>query len=224
MCGRFAQTTPSDELIRLFRLVSGLSAEPRYNVAPTQQAVVVRDSATGRMAQPCRWGLVPSWAPNLQRGASLINARSETVFTKPTFAALSRTQRCVIPSSGFYEWRQTPAGKLPTLFTPRKEPILRLAGLWSTWADDAGTLTYTFTILTTEANRVMSPFHHRMPVLLSAKGAAQWLKSSTTDPEALAPLLKPSAENALNLTPVSPRVNNVRNDDRQCWAPLITPE
>jgi len=218
MCGRFAQTTTADELVRLFRLTAGISAMPRYNIAPTQNALVIRDSANGRIAQSCRWGLVPSWAPDLRHGASMINARSETVFTKPTFAPLCATQRCVVPASGFYEWRQTPEGKAPTLFTPRDQPLLRLAGLWSTWADDNGTLTFSFTILTTTANQTMSALHHRMPVLLSQDGADQWLHSPTVEPTKLMPLLVPSPEHSLNLTPVSTRVNNVRHDDPLCWA------
>jgi len=219
MCGRFAQTTPIDDLIRLFRIASGMAANPRFNLAPTQPVQVVRETNQGRILQQTRWGLVPDWAPDLRRGASLVNARAETVFKKRTFSKLARTQRCVVPASGFYEWRDTPTGKMPTLFTPCEDPIFRFAGLWSAWADDAGTLVYTCTILTTAANKTIAPFHHRMPVILTEDGTEAWLERATTEPDALRPLLCSATEDAIRLRPVSRRVNNVRHDDPDCWNP-----
>ena len=166
-----------------------------------------------------RWGLVPPWAPNLKRGASMINARSESVFEKRSFSHPIRHQRCVIPASGFYEWRETPAGKMPTLFRPTSEQIFRFAGLWSTWAQDDGEVVYTTTILTTEANMVMRPFHHRMPVILTREDTDIWLNSAETRAELLEPLLKAAPPDSVALEPVSRRVNNVRNDDARCWQP-----
>lgn len=215
---------PSDDLIQLFRIASGVAIGPRFNLAPTQPVLVVRETTQGRILQQTRWGLVPRWAPDLSRGASLINARSETVFEKRSFSALARTQRCVIPASGFYEWRDTPAGKMPTLFTPSDAPVFRFAGLWSAWADDAGTLVFTCTILTTEANQTMTPFHHRMPVLLSEAGADIWLDCATKAPDALRPLFRSAPNNAIQLRPVSKRVNNVRHDDPSCWNPATNIE
>ena len=219
MCGRFAQTTSSDELVRLFRIASGVASHSRYNLAPTQPVLVVRETDQGRILQQTRWGLVPRWASDLSRGASLINARSETVFEKRSFSNLARTQRCVVPASGFYEWRDTPAGKMPTLFTPRSAPVFRFAGLWSAWADDAGALVYTCTILTTNANQTMAPFHHRMPVLLTENGAEIWLDRAKTAPDALRPLFLSAPNDAVRLRAVSKRINNVRHDDPDCWNP-----
>ena len=217
MCGRFAQTTPSADLVRIFQLVMDIEVAPRFNIAPTQQVMVVRDTPKGRQAHECRWGLVPSWANELKTGRAMFNARSETIFSKRSFAKPARQQRCIIPASGFYEWRETPAGKVPVLFTPNDEPLFRLAGLWSSWAEDRGKLTYTTTILTTSANDTMAPFHHRMPVILSGPTVEPWLDSSLTDPKLLAPLLKPAPPQAISFRPVSTRVNNVRNDDPACW-------
>lgn len=219
MCGRFAQTTSSEELVRLFNLIMGVSASTRFNLAPTQPVLTIRSSTAGTMPQVMRWGLVPPWAPDLKRGASMINARSESVFDKRSFSHPVRHQRCVIPASGFYEWRETPAGKMPTLFRPAQEPVFRFAGLWSTWAQDDGEVVYTTTILTTEANAVMRPFHHRMPVLLSQEDTATWLKADEVRREILEGALKTAPPEAVRLTPVNKRVNSVRHDDARCWDP-----
>ena len=222
MCGRFAQTTSSEELIRLFNLIMGVSATPRFNLAPTQPVLTVRSSPAGRIPQAMRWGLVPPWAPDLKRGASMINARSESVFEKRSFSHPVRHQRCVIPASGFYEWRETPGGKMPTLFRPTDALVFRFAGVWSTWAQADGEVVYTTTILTTEANPVMRPFHHRMPVILTPTGVDTWLQDSETRQEVLAPLLRTAPPESIMLKPVSKRVNSVRHDDALCWDPPIS--
>ena len=223
MCGRFAQTSSPETLITLFKLVSGAACEPRYNLAPTQPIVALRPTPAGRIAQHMRWGLVPSWADDLSRGAKLINARSETVFDKRSFAESARHRRCIIPADGFYEWIASKHGRLPTLFRPTQGPIMCLAGLWSTWAAEDGEVIYTATILTTAANATLQPFHHRMPVLLTGDSVDTWLDSSVTDTNILMPLLKPAPEDAISLHPVSTRVNSVRNDDRHCWDPATDP-
>lgn len=219
MCGRFAQTTPADVLVRLFKLVRPISVSPRFNLAPTQPVVAIRASPNGRFHQHLRWGLVPPWAPDLKHGARLINARSETIFSKRSFAEAARHRRCIIPASGFYEWENTPRGKLPILFKPETDPVLCLAGLWSPWADSSGAVTYTATILTTEANRTMQPYHSRMPVILQGSDVDTWLDASICDPTPLRPLLRPAGEAALKTMALTARVNKVSNDDPSCWDP-----
>lgn len=223
MCGRFAQTTPSNQLVQLFKLIIGIDIQPRFNLAPTQPIVAVRTTEKGRMAQQFRWGLVPPWADGLKVGSKMINARSETIFDKRSFAKPARHQRCVIPSSGFYEWQRTPEGKRPTLFTPKTEPIFNFAGLWSAWADDDGTVHYTATILTTQANETMAPFHQRMPVLLNTEGTQVWLDPSLTDPSALRPWLKSASNDAMVHRPLTQRINHVIHDDPECWEPFVGP-
>lgn len=217
MCGRFAQTTSSEDLVRIFGLASRLELSPRFNIAPTQSVVAIRGHDDGRHPHAFRWGFVPSWAKDLGIGNKMINARSETVFEKRSFSHAARHQRCVIPASGFYEWRETPAGKMPTLFMPKESPVFCFAGLWSSWADAEGSLVYTTTILTTAANRIMAPFHHRMPVLLDPRMADTWLDPEVTEPASLTPLLRTAPPDGIQLRPVSKRVNNVRNDDPTCW-------
>ncbi|MGB0639421.1 MAG: SOS response-associated peptidase [Myxococcota bacterium] len=217
MCGRFAQTTPSADLVRLFQLVMGVEMTERFNIAPTQNVLVVRSHSEGNQAHWCRWGFVPSWAKSLTATSPLFNARSESVFDKPSFADSARHHRCLIPASGFYEWRDTPAGKIPVLFTPKTDPLFRFAGLWSRWADNEGNLTYTTTILTTAANETLEPFHHRMPVILTDSACKTWIDPNVTEPHTLAPLMQSAPPDAISFRPVSTRVNNVRNDDPTCW-------
>ena len=217
MCGRFAQTTSPEELVRIFDLASTLYAVPRFNIAPTQPIIAVRSHQDGRHAHRFRWGFVPPWAKDLRVGNKMINARSETVFEKRSFAHAARHQRCVIPASGFYEWRDTPAGRMPTLFTPREDKVLSFAGLWSSWTDFEGSLVYSATILTVAANRVMAPFHHRMPVILSQTTRNTWLDPNISDTRELHAVLQTAPPDTLHLRPVSARVNNVRNDDPKCW-------
>ena len=224
MCGRFAQTTPPEDLVRIFDLASTLHSNTRFNIAPTQPIVTIRGHANGRHAHICRWGFVPSWAKDLKIGNKMINARSETIFEKRSFAHAAQHQRCVVPASGFYEWRETPAGKMPTLFTPTSGPIFRFAGLWSSWTDPQGELIYTATILTTQANSVMAPFHHRMPIFLDDEATHKWLDPRNTDPEQLKPILKTPEEDSTRLRAVSKRVNNVRNDDPKCWDNATSPQ
>jgi putative SOS response-associated peptidase YedK len=220
MCGRFAQTTPSEQLVQLFKLVIGVEIRPRFNLAPTQSIVAIRTTEKGAMALQYRWGLVPSWADGLKVGSKMINARAETIFDKRSFAKPARHQRCVIPSSGFYEWQSTPEGKRPTLFTPKIKPIFNFAGLWSAWADDNGFIHYTATILTTQANETMAPFHHRMPVILGSEGTQAWLDPSLTQPAELRPWLRSAPNNEIAHRTLNPRINHVGHDDPECWNPL----
>jgi putative SOS response-associated peptidase YedK len=220
MCGRFAQSTPAKTLVDLFSLGAGLRLRPRFNLAPTQAIAIIRADNGNPSLHHHRWGLVPPWAPSLKFGAKMINARAETVFDKPAFAFSARNRRCIIPASGFYEWTTGPSGKEPWLFSPPKPDIFCFAGLWSVWAATDGAVTYTATILTTTANETMTPFHHRMPVILDKAGSSQWLDHRCTQAAMLRPLLVPTPQSTIIHTRVSTRVNKVANDDAACMAPV----
>jgi putative SOS response-associated peptidase YedK len=219
MCGRFAQTTPSDDLVRFFRLVMGLDLAPRYNIAPTQDALVIRAHADGRHAHLHRWGLVPPWAKDLKLGARMINARSETIFDKASFKRPVRHQRCVFPVSGFYEWRRTPTGKDPLLFTDPGGAPLPLAGIWSIWRAPDGTEVPTASILTTKASLDLAQIHDRMPVILDLQGLDIWLDPAVSNPTQLRPLMVPAPDHRLHARPLSRHVNSVRNEGPDCWHP-----
>jgi putative SOS response-associated peptidase YedK len=218
MCGRFAQTTPADELVRIFKLVMGFDLSPRYNVAPTTEIVVIRGHADGRRAHRHRWGLVPPWADDLKIGARMINARSETVFDKASFKGPVRHQRCVIPASGFYEWVRTETGKDPVLIARRSGAPLPLAGIWTEWRAEDGAAIATASILTTQANVDLADVHHRMPVILDQGGLDLWLDPGCADRARLAPILRPAPAGDLTLRRVDRYVNNVRNEGPRCWS------
>lgn len=228
MCGRLVLTTPADALAAEFAASAsaGLVLRPRWNIAPMTDVVVVRTTDGARSLAMLRWGLIPSWARDPRIAAKLLNARSETVAEKPSFREAVRKRRCIVPASGFYEWKRTGTRKQPWYFRPgdASRPMagtpasklgrgtLAMAGLWETWTSPDGELVETCCLLTTGANRLMAPVHDRMPVLLDEAGIDRWLDASTTDAKDLADLLHPPPEAALEAYPVSTAVNAVRND------------
>jgi putative SOS response-associated peptidase YedK len=167
-----------------------------------------------------RWGLIPFWAKDEKIGYRTINARAETVDSKPAFRAAFRRRRCLIPASGFYEWQAGPQGKQPYCIHPKYRPLFALAGLYEHWRDGTGQEIDSCTILVTQANPLIQPVHDRMPVILRPENYAAWLDPHTQDPAILKPLLRPTPSDEIDLYPVSKRVNSPKNDDPQCIAPL----
>jgi len=218
MCGRFLLTAPVEALRRLFGVEAVFNLGPRYNIAPTQETPVLRlDAAGGRVLAMLRWGLVPSWAKDASIGAKLINARADTVATKPSFRAAFRQRRCLVPADGFYEWAVGPdKAKQPYLIARADSATFAFAGLWELRQVEKENL-YTFTIVTTDANTVLAPIHHRMPVILDPKDYDAWLDPKNRDAAAL---LKPAPDAAMRATPISTRVNAVRNDDPSVIEPV----
>jgi putative SOS response-associated peptidase YedK len=161
-----------------------------------------------------RWGLVPHWnkGPGRERYAT-INARAETVASKPSYRTPFRRQRCLVPADGFFELRKDAGRRVPYFIHLKREPVIALAGLYDTWEDERGVPHRTFTVITTEANDLVRPIHDRMPVILPREAEAAWLDPDLRDPEALAPLLVPYPAAEMEAYPVSPRVNDPRVKD-----------
>jgi len=232
MCGRFTLRTGAKQLANLFEDVKFPEIEPRYNIAPTQPVLCLRESFSGELeAVLLRWGLVPSWSKDLKIGSQMINARSETVATKPSFRAAFRQRRCVILADGFYEWKKLPDGKQPYYIYcgSRNEPFC-FAGLWESWrnpnakTNEASTTTEgrsveTCAIMTTTANATMEGLHDRMPVILSRDACDVWLDRDVTDRERLESLLLPCPADWLAMYPVSRSVNKPTYDQADCLAP-----
>ncbi len=187
---------------------------PRWNIAPTQNVAVVLDE-TPDMLSEVRWGLIPSWAKDRKIASSLINARAETVATKPSFRSAYKRRRCMIPASGFYEWQKVGAGKVPQHILMQDGEPFAFAGLWDIWNDpaapDAEPLR-TCTIITGEPNALVAPNHNRMPVILPRNRYAAWL-SPDTSPEERAAMLVPYSAELMESHAISKRVNSPRNDD-----------
>jgi len=220
MCGRYSLTSPLEAVRRLFDVTGGGNLAPRFNIAPTQGAAVVRlDPAapSGRALDLLIWGLVPSWAKEAAIGSRLINARAETVAEKPSFRAAFGRRRCLVPADGFYEWQVAPGGKQPYRITLSDGRPFAFAGLWEHWQGPDGAELESFTIITTEANPQLRPIHHRMPVILAADAHARWLDHE--DPGGLE-LLRPYAGEDLQVFAVSRRVNSPKHDDPECAAPV----
>ena len=219
MCGRATSTTPRDALARLLDVdeVEAPELPFSWNVAPTQPVYAVATSSGGtRKLRSLRWGLVPSWAKDARIGASLINARSETLSKRPAFSSLISTRRALVPVTGFYEWRAPKAGapgiKQPFYFRRADEQPLVFAGLWDLWRDAEGRPLRSCTIITTVANKTMVPVHHRMPVVLPKGAWDEWLRPGPLARTRLAELLAPAPDDLLDAHPVSIAVNSARND------------
>ena len=220
MCGRFTLTTNLGAIAARFGVARFLEeVGPRYNIAPTQTVIVVNDDGTRHLTR-MQWGLIPSWAKDPAIGNRMINARAETVATKPAFRAALRKRRCLIPADGFFEW--TPAGrrKQPVYITLKTREPFSFAGLWESWTSPEGEEIWSCTIITTEANELLKPIHDRMPVILAKDAEAVWLDPTIQDPERLLPLLKPYQAEEMEVYAVSTKVNSPTNDGPECIEPI----
>jgi putative SOS response-associated peptidase YedK len=222
MCGRFTLTASPEQVATLFDLPEEPVLAPRYNIAPTQPVGIVRmnpQTATREWALT-HWGLIPSWSKDPSIGARMINARSETVSEKPAFRAAFKRRRCLVPVSGFYEWKKDGKAKQPYYITSPDGTPLAVAGLWEYWEGADGSALESCTLLTTDANELMAPLHDRMPVIVEPADYGEWLGSGKDETpqylDALQHLLRPYSEGGLIAYPVSTYVNNPRNEGADC--------
>jgi putative SOS response-associated peptidase YedK len=230
VCGRTTSTIPRDTLARVLAVdeVEAPELPLSWNVAPTQLVYAVAVSSKGaRRLRALRWGLVPSWAEGPRVGSRLINARSETLATKPAFRDLVRSRRALVAVSGFYEWRRPrageQAGKQPFYFHRADGEPLLLAGLWDLWRDAEGQALRTCTIITTGANATMAPVHHRMPVVVARDNWQEWLRPEPLGPGRLGQLLAPPPEDLLDAYPVTTAVNKAGNNGPELVLPAPFP-
>ena len=222
MCGRFTQQRPSSELAEIF------GAEPlvddpggHYNVAPTDEALVVVQRDERRAVTAYRWGLIPHWATEARVGSRMFNARAETLTRSPAFSRAFERRRCLVPVDSFYEWKLEGGIRQPYRVARADGLPLVLAGLWAGWHDPAtDAVRRTFTIVTTTPNRSMAGLHDRMPVILANAAWAQWLDPTPVDRGELMGLFEPSDAVALEIYPVRRLVNDVRQDGPELIEPL----
>ncbi len=222
MCGRFSQAQIAELDREVFELLSVPRLEPRYNIAPTQDAAVVRVGSTQeREMVPLRWGLIPAWAKDPTIGNRMINARAETLAEKPAFKDAFAERRCLVPADGFYEWEKLRDRKQPHYVRVGGGQVFAFAGLWERWWDRAsGEQRETFTIVTTEPNALLRPIHNRMPVIIAPESYGRWLDPETRDPESLADLLVPYPPERMSAYPVSTYVNKPDNEGPECVQPV----
>ncbi len=219
MCGRIAQAAAIRKTEQLLRILKRFELPPRFNIAPSQPAAVVRSDAEGNLewALP-RWGLVPHWAKEPKTGYKMINAKAETVAEKPAYRGPFRHRRCIVPVDGFYEWKEEGKVKQPYFIHFRDQTPVFLAGLWDHWQGDGQDLE-TFTVLTTTANKLLD-FHDRMPVILTPEDVTTWLDPKIQSKAPLEHLLRPFSEGNMETYPVDRRVNKPSFDDPACVIPV----
>jgi putative SOS response-associated peptidase YedK len=196
----------------------------RYNIAPGTKIPAVRKAPkTGscELAE-LRWGLVPAWTKGEASGAGLVNARAESLAGKPSFREAFRERRCLLPASGFYEWKAAKRAPQPWLFRRRDERPFFLAGLWESWCSPDGSSVETCAVITTGPNALMQPVHHRMPAMLPVEAGSLWLNPSTKESDLLAMLSSPFPADEMTACAVSTRVNSVAHDDEACLRPADT--
>ena len=216
MCGRFATTLPPEAMARLFDAApaNDLPEGPDFNVCPTARISVVRD---GRRLVAMRWGFLPHWYKSPTDGPLLINARAETIAEKPAFRAACRARRCLIPTAGFYEWNRDGAEKLPWFIRRADGQPLVMAGIFQEW-ERGEDHHVTCAIVTTSANEVLEPIHHRMPVILEPKDWPLWLGEAG---KGAALLMKPAAAGVLESYRVSTEVNSNRASGPELMEPVV---
>lgn len=228
MCGRFVSTSSASEIGQSFEaMVNAADLAPNYNIAPTANIYGILHRSEGRVVENFSWGLVPIWAKDRSRASSLINARAETISEKPSFRGLLKSHRCVVPLTGYYEWKTvdkpgiSKTAKQPYYFTPTDSRLFAVAGLWTTWREPGSALDapvfHSCVLITTTANDTVGSVHNRMPVLLDGDGINEWISI-----DGLAPLhlLKPAPNQFLSFIKVDTAVNSTRNRGPQLIAEI----
>ena len=224
MCGRYSLHANPGVIALAFKLGVAIDWSARYNITPSSRIVIVReDAAAGRVAALIKWGLIPGWAKDQTIGNKLANARGETVDEKPSFRNAFKRSRCLIPASGFYEWKTVAGRKQPYYMHPVGAPLFAIAGITERWQGPEGVVE-TCAIITTGPNGVMRNIHDRMPVILSAEDHDAWLDPRNQSITVLKQLIKPCAESTMAAHAVSARVNAPKNDDAGLIDPLDTGE
>ena len=222
MCGRYTLSISVDEVWDEFDLEGDPPEEeprlaPRFNVAPTHEVAVIAARAP-RKLRFFRWGLVPHWAKDPSIGSRMINARAESVADKPSFRNAFARRRCIVLADGFYEWKREEDGtKTPTYLRLRSGRPFGFAGLWESWTSEEGDgpPLRSCTIITVQAEGMVSKIHHRMPVILTPETRALWLDDARDSPS-LRDLLRPLDTSLLEAWEVSKLVNSPGNDVPQC--------
>jgi len=222
MCGRAYETYTDEELhfrYRSKRSLALLPLLPNYNFCPTESSPVLRLLAGERQFEAMRWQLIPAGEPAFTTNLSTINARSESVFNRSLYRDLVVRQRCIVPLSGFYEWKHDGQVKRPFKIHLENNAIMSIAGIWETWRPGTPDERRSFTIMTTAANRFMGEIHDRMPVILNSSSVADWLDPEIHDRKDLEQILQPCPDMWLKKAEVSQLVNSPKNDGPELLVP-----
>tara|TARA_A100001015_G_C14876503_1_gene666579 strand:- start:110 stop:808 length:699 start_codon:yes stop_codon:yes gene_type:complete len=222
MCGRKTLTMSKKAIIEELMVDEWQveDYEPSYNIAPTQNSLVLVQEKGSKIVRSMKWGLIPSWSKNELYGSKMINARSETVTTKPSFKNLIPKNRCIVLSDGYYEWKQDGGRKAPFFIQKKDGGLMLFAGLWTTWSISSEKV-FTYTILTTKAQKSISAIHNRMPALIDKSKAEMWINLDNKFSEVEQELTE--TRKVLNFYQVSDFVNKPNNNSVACIAPFKAP-
>ena len=214
MCGRYSLAC-IDDLCGRFRVIDpAIGFRSHFNIAPgsTNPVIVAHERAEAVMME---WGLVPHWAKDITATHRPINARAESLAEKPMFRDLLKSQRCLVPASGFFEWKHEWGHKIPFYIHVKDDPVFGFAGLYDVWRNPAGTTLRTYTIITTTPNELMAPIHNRMPVILKQDDEMRWLSRDVLTADEVKRILAPYPAEGMEAYPVSERVNSPGADDEK---------
>jgi putative SOS response-associated peptidase YedK len=219
MCGRYS-LIGIDDLGNRFRVIDPtLGFHSHFNIAPgSMNPVIVQHERTEVVMM--EWGLVPHWVKDRKAARHIINARAETLAERPSFRGLLKGKRCLVPASGFYEWKKDEARKIPFYIRLWESPVFAFAGLYDVWHNSQGEGYRTYTIITTEPNELMAPLHNRMPAILKRENETRWLSGEVLSSDNLAEILAPYPPGEMDAYPVLPLVNNPTIDDERLIQPL----
>lgn len=222
MCGRYSLTDFAHIQARFGLSGPTIMTEDNYNVSPGHfMPIIYKENGENKILS-MKWGLIPSWAKDIKIGYKLINARDDTLLQKPMWKNLARHSRCLVPASGFYEWKIDEIGEKQPYFIHIKEFLyFTFAGLFSVWKDVEGHPIYSFTIITTDANKEMSGLHNRMPVILDKEDEDKWLDPDLDSDELISEFLHPAPDGSLKIYPVSKDVNKPKNNNPTLLDPIL---
>ena len=223
MCGRFVGFRSLHELKKTFPIDKATcEVTENYNVAPSQEVLAIIKYENENWLEKLHWGLVPFWAKDISIGNKLINARAETIASKPSFRNAFKKRRCIIPADGFYEWKGPKGQKQPIFITLPESKPFAFAGLWETWhkKDDPDTMYKSCTIITTEASDSVREIHHRMPAILTPEMYESWLDPLNQNINGLKNILQTGIVTKLKSHAVSKNVNSVKNNAPSNIIPL----
>jgi putative SOS response-associated peptidase YedK len=220
MCGRYSLIC-IDDLGNRFRVHNPMiGTRSKFNVAPASEMPVIVQQEKPEIAL-MRWGLVPHWTKDSKTAPKPINARAESLADKQMFSPLLKSSRCLVPASGFYEWKKEGKRKIPFYFHLPDEPLFAFAGLYDTWHGPDGTPLMTYTIITCDANPLLAEVHDRMPVILTRENEERWLSHDPLSAQDLARILARYPASAMVRVAVSTRVNSLAADDEDLIRPLF---
>jgi len=220
MCGRYALHTNPAVIALQFGVGIVPDFKARYNITPSSSILIVReDREHGRVADKYKWGLKPGWAKDASIGNKLANARGETVAEKPSFRAAFKRWRCLVPASGFYEWKTVAGKKHPYYIRPAGDELFGFAGITELWKGPDGPVR-TVSLITTEPNELMREIHDRMPVIVPRENYAGWLDPGNVDVAKLKEYVRSYPAGQMRAHPVSTRVNSPKNDDEALVEPV----